>query len=85
VAEVNVELASTLGSVAVPQTHGPGEEGEADFGEFMAWIDGGVGEVLDVLSAFVALGPGVRCGVLPSGPRNVLSRAMSWVSPISGG
>jgi transposase len=40
VAHVNFELDNTLFTVTVPQTHGPGEEGECDFGEFMAWIDG---------------------------------------------
>jgi len=40
VAQVNFELDNTLGIVTVPQTHGPGEEAECDFGEFMAWIDG---------------------------------------------
>jgi hypothetical protein len=40
VAEVNFELDNTLGLVTVPQTHGPGEEAECDFGEFIAWIDG---------------------------------------------
>ena len=40
VAMVNFELDNTLRLVTVPQTHGPGEEAEVDFGEFMAWIDG---------------------------------------------
>lgn len=40
VARVNFELDNTLRVVTVPQTHGPGEEAEVDFGEFMAWIDG---------------------------------------------
>jgi len=40
VAQVNFELDNTLRVVTVPQTHGPGEEAECDFGEFMAWIDG---------------------------------------------
>ena len=40
VAQVNFELDNTLFAVTVPQTHGPGEEAECDFGEFMAWIDG---------------------------------------------
>jgi len=40
VAEVNFELDNTLGAVTVPQSHGPGEEAECDFGEFMAWIAG---------------------------------------------
>jgi transposase len=40
VAEVNFELDNTLRVVTVPQTHGPGQEAECDFGEFMAWIDG---------------------------------------------
>jgi transposase len=40
VAQVNFELDNTLGSVTVPQTHGPGEEAECDFGELMAYIDG---------------------------------------------
>lgn len=40
VAQVNFELDNALRVVTVPQTHGPGEEAECDFGEFMAWIDG---------------------------------------------
>ena len=40
VAQVNFELDNTLRMVTVPQTHGPGEEAECDFGEFMAWIEG---------------------------------------------
>ena len=40
VAQVNFELDNTLHVVTVPQTHGPGEEAECDFGEFMAWIEG---------------------------------------------
>lgn len=40
VAEVNFELDNTLGVVCVPQTHGPGEEAEVDFGEFGAYVDG---------------------------------------------
>ena len=40
VAQVNFELDNTLRVVTVPQTHGPGEEAECDFGEFAAWIDG---------------------------------------------
>jgi transposase len=40
VAQVNFELDNTLRLVTVPQTHGPGEEAECDFGEFMAWIEG---------------------------------------------
>lgn len=40
VAQVNFELDNTLSAVTVPQSHGPGEEAECDFGEFMAWIDG---------------------------------------------
>jgi transposase len=40
VAEVKAELANTTWLVTVPQTHGPGEEGEADFGKFKAWVAG---------------------------------------------
>ncbi len=40
VARVQFELDNTLGMVTVPQTHGPGEEAEVDFGEFAAYIDG---------------------------------------------
>ena len=40
VAQVNFELDNTLFTVTVPQMHGPGEEAECDFGEFMAWIEG---------------------------------------------
>jgi len=40
VAQVHFELDNTLAVVTVPQTHGPGEEAECDFGEFAAWVDG---------------------------------------------
>jgi transposase len=40
VAEVNFELDNLRFAVTVPQTHGPGDEAECDFGEFMAWIEG---------------------------------------------
>ena len=40
VAQVNFELDNVLHAVTVPQTHGPGEEAEVDFGEFAAFIDG---------------------------------------------
>ncbi len=40
VAKVNFELDSQLGSVTVPQSHGPGEEAECDFGEFYAYVAG---------------------------------------------
>jgi transposase len=40
VAQVNFELDNLRFAVTVPQTHGPGEEAECDFGEFMAWIEG---------------------------------------------
>jgi hypothetical protein len=40
VAQVNFELDNTLRIVTVPQTHGPGEEAEVDFGEFHAWVAG---------------------------------------------
>jgi transposase len=39
VALVKAELVKTP-TVAVPQTHGLGEEAEVDFGEFYAWLDG---------------------------------------------
>jgi transposase len=40
VAEVRADLADKVGDVTVPQTHGPGDEGEVDFGDFYAWVDG---------------------------------------------
>lgn len=40
VAQVNFELDNTLRVVTVPQTHGPGEEAEVDFGEFWCWVAG---------------------------------------------
>lgn len=40
VAQVRFELANHASVVTVPQTHGPGEEGEVDFGAFSAYIDG---------------------------------------------
>ncbi len=39
VAQVKAELAKSP-MVAVPQTHGLGEEAEVDFGEFYVWLDG---------------------------------------------
>ena len=39
VAQVKKDLVGTP-LVAVPQTHGLGEEAEVDFGEFYAWLDG---------------------------------------------
>lgn len=40
VAQVHFELADHAKAVTVPQSHGPGEEAEVDFGRFAAWIDG---------------------------------------------
>lgn len=40
VAEVRAELVALARRVTVPQSHGPGEEAEVDFGEFVAYIDG---------------------------------------------
>lgn len=40
VAVVKAELAGSVPKVAVPQTHELGAEGEADFGEFYAWLEG---------------------------------------------
>lgn len=40
VREVKAELAAASWKVAVPQTHGLGEEAEVDFGEFYGWLDG---------------------------------------------
>jgi transposase len=40
VREVKAELAAAQWKVAVPQTHGLGEEAEVDFGEFYGWLDG---------------------------------------------
>jgi len=40
VAEVRFELANHASVVTVPQSHGPGEQAEVDFGEFKAFIDG---------------------------------------------
>ena len=40
VREVKAELAAAQWKVAVPQTHGLGEEGEVDFGEFYGWLEG---------------------------------------------
>lgn len=40
VAKVRAELENTTWAVTVPQTHGPGEEAEVDFGGFSAWIAG---------------------------------------------
>jgi len=40
VAQVNFELDNLRFAVTVPQRHGPGEEAECDFGEFMVWIEG---------------------------------------------
>ena len=40
VAKVRFELENHARAVTVPQTHGPGEEAEVDFGAFSAWIAG---------------------------------------------
>lgn len=40
VREVKAELAAAGWKVAVPQTHGLGEEAETDFGEFYGWLAG---------------------------------------------
>jgi transposase len=41
VARLRLEVGSGRALVMVPQTHGPAEEAEVDFGEFQAVIDGG--------------------------------------------
>jgi transposase len=40
VAQVRFELENHARVVTVPQTHGPGEEAEVDFGGFSAWVAG---------------------------------------------
>jgi transposase len=40
VAKVRFELENHAWAVTVPQTHGPGEEAEVDFGSFSAWVAG---------------------------------------------
>jgi len=40
VAKVRFELQNHAGAVTVPQTHGPGEEAEVDFGELCVWVGG---------------------------------------------
>jgi transposase len=40
VAKVRFELENHAWAVTVPQTHGPGEQAEVDFGGFSAWIAG---------------------------------------------
>ncbi len=45
VAQVRFELENHAGAVTVPQTHGPGEEAEVDFGAFCAYIDGTLTEL----------------------------------------
>jgi len=40
VAKVRFELQNHAFAVTVPQTHGPGEEAEVDFGELGAWVGG---------------------------------------------
>lgn len=40
VAKVRFELDNHTRAVTIPQTHGPGEEAEVDFGGFSAWIAG---------------------------------------------
>lgn len=40
VRQVKLELAAEQWKVAVPQSHGLGEEAEVDFGEFYVWLDG---------------------------------------------
>ena len=85
VAQVNFELDNTLRMVTVPQTHGPGEEAECDFGEFMAWIEGVLVKCWMFCLRLCTFGPGVPCGVLPSGPGGVLRGARAGLRPSSGG
>ena len=40
VAQVRFELENHASAVTVPQTHGPGDEAEVDFGAFSAWVAG---------------------------------------------
>ncbi|MGH9286384.1 MAG: IS21 family transposase, partial [Acidimicrobiales bacterium] len=40
VAKVRFELENHARAVTVPQTHGPGEQAEVDFGGFSAWVAG---------------------------------------------
>lgn len=40
VARLRLEIGSGRGLVTVPQTHGPAEEAEVDFGEFQSRVDG---------------------------------------------
>ena len=45
VARVRFELENHAAAVTVPQTHGPGEQAEVDFGGFSAWVDGSLVEL----------------------------------------
>jgi transposase len=45
VAKVRFELENHARLVTVPQTHGPGEEAEVDFGSFSAWVAGALMEL----------------------------------------
>ncbi len=84
VAQVNFELDNTLRMVTVPQTHGPGEEAECDFGEFMAWIEG----VLVKCWMFCLRLSHIRAGASmwrsAIRPRRRSSRGTCWPSPIFG-
>ena len=79
VAEVNFEFDNTLRVVTVPQTHGPGEEAEVDFGEFVAYLDG----VLVKCWMFcMRLSPrgGASTWPSPTRPRSASWRATYWPS-----
>jgi hypothetical protein len=83
VAQVNVELDNVRFAVTVPQTHGPGEEAECDFGEFMAWIDGAL--VCWMFCLRLSYRAGRFMWRFAIRLRRRSWRGMCWLSPISGG
>ena len=79
VARRRIELGLDRVQVAVPQTHLPGAEAEADFGEFYATIAGGAGQGVDVRGAAFPFRPGVPCRIRYPGAGGLPGRARTGV------
>ena len=79
VAQAKTELAKTP-MVAVPQTHGLGEEAEVDFGEFSAWLDGEQIRLWLFVMRLSASGEAfIMCSGISAVSRSM--RATTWHSP----
>jgi len=79
VARRRVELGMNKVVVAVPQTHLPGAEGEVDFGEFYATIDGAQTKVWMFVMRLSHSGKGVPRRVRHPGPRKPSWKSRSRV------